>query len=321
MTLLTLSACQTNDAIDLPAAEKAQGSEANIASLSAVVDRNPNDAEAYNVRGTAYGRAGMLSQALRDFNRAIALNRRFHQAFANRALIFRRMGQTNQAARDYNTALSINPQYDIAYIGRGNIYRQAGKTNQAFRDYNQAIQLDTTDPRAYHNRGLIYQDQRNHEFAIEDFSTAVSLADKAPAPYNARGVSYLAVDAEQNAFDDFNTALKLNSGYAEAWANQALVLERRGDKKRAFKSLCPSQCAQTGLRPGTRRYEPHARRLIRQLDRPQNHLSKATATAVNITNTIVPPTKPPPAKNPTANAIINARQPAVLHLNSLRKLA
>ncbi len=249
LTLLTLSACQTNDAIDLPAAEKAQGSEANIASLTAVVDRNPNDAEAYNVRGTAYGRAGRLSRALKDFNRAISLNRRFYQAFANRALIYRRMGQSNQAARDYNTALSINPQYDVAYIGRGNIYRRAGKTNQAFRDYSQAIQLDTTDPRAYHNRGLIYQDQRNHEFAIEDFSTAISLADKAPAPYNARGVSYLAVNAEQNALDDFNTALKLNNQYAEAWANQALVLERRGDKKRAFKAYARANALKSDYGP------------------------------------------------------------------------
>ena len=39
-----------------------------------------------------------------------------------------------------------------------------------------------------------------------------------------------------NALDDFNTALKLDSRYAEAWTNQALVFESRGNKKRAFKS-------------------------------------------------------------------------------------
>ena len=50
---LALSACTTSsidDAIDI---DPAQGSEANITSLSAVVDRNPNSPEAYNVRGTA----------------------------------------------------------------------------------------------------------------------------------------------------------------------------------------------------------------------------------------------------------------------------
>ena len=244
-----LSSCQTAEVVNVTAVEEEQGTKENIASLTAVVNSNPNDAEAYNVRGAAYGRAGKSSRALEDFNRAIQLNSRYYQAFANRALIYRRMGQNNQAAKDYNTALGINPQYAVAYIGRGNIYRSVGKTNQAFADYSRAIQLDTTDPRAYHNRGLIYQDRRNHEFAIEDFSTAISLADKAPAPYNARGVSYLAVDAQRNALDDFNTALKLNGSYAEAWSNQALVLERRGEKKRAFKSYARANALKPGYGP------------------------------------------------------------------------
>ena len=40
----------------------------------------------------------------------------------------------------------------------------------------------------------------------------------------------------ENALEDFNTALKLDDRYAEAWTNQALVYEQRGNKKRAFKS-------------------------------------------------------------------------------------
>ncbi len=246
---LLLGACQTSEITNVTNVDKEQGSAANIESLTMVVNRNPNDAEAYNVRGAAYGRAGNSAKALKDFNRAIQLNSRYYQAFANRALIFRQMGERAQAAKDYNTALGINPQYAPAYIGRGNIFRAVGKINQAFEDYSRAIQLDTTDPRAYHNRGLIYQNRRNHEFAIEDFSTAISLADKAPAPYNARGVSYLAVGAERNALDDFNTALKLNSRYAEAWSNQALVLERRGEKMRAFKSYARAISLKPGYGP------------------------------------------------------------------------
>ena len=62
------------------------------------------------------------------------------------------------------------------------------------------------------------------------------MQDNRPEPYNGRGLSYLATGALDNALDDFNTALKLDPNYAEAWTNQALVYEQRGQKKRAFKS-------------------------------------------------------------------------------------
>ncbi|TGU08449.1 tetratricopeptide repeat protein, partial [bacterium M00.F.Ca.ET.156.01.1.1] len=55
-------------------------------------------------------------------------------------------------------------------------------------------------------------------------------------PYNGRGLSYLATGDEDNAFADFNKAIKLDGKNAEAWANQALIYERRGDKVRAAKS-------------------------------------------------------------------------------------
>ena len=74
---LGLTACQSNTqiekAIDL---NPDQGSQENIASLTAVVERNPKNAEAYNVRGTAFGKAGRNCEALADFTRAIAMKDR-----------------------------------------------------------------------------------------------------------------------------------------------------------------------------------------------------------------------------------------------------
>ena len=162
--------------------DRDQGSSENIGSLSDVISANANDPEAYNVRGSAYGRAGNYKAAMNDFDRAIEINPGFYQAYANRALIHRRLGALGNAASDYNRALQLNPQYDAAYIGRGNLYRNAGRTNEAFADFERAIQLDTTDPRAYHNRGLIYQSRGQHDFAIEDFSTAISLSPTPRSP-------------------------------------------------------------------------------------------------------------------------------------------
>src|SRR5689334_13737176 len=89
-----LAGCQTENTSDaVIRIDKAQGSEGNIASLTSVINANPRDPEGYNVRGSAYGRAGQFKAALNDFNTALQINPRFFQAYANRALVYRNMGQ------------------------------------------------------------------------------------------------------------------------------------------------------------------------------------------------------------------------------------
>ena len=98
---LTLVACETTTtSSDVIRIDREQGSEQNIASLTSVIAANPNDPEGYNVRGSAYGKAGQFNAALDDFNKAISINPRFHQAYANRALIYRNINQPVKAAND-----------------------------------------------------------------------------------------------------------------------------------------------------------------------------------------------------------------------------
>ncbi|TIV93853.1 MAG: tetratricopeptide repeat protein, partial [Mesorhizobium sp.] len=129
---LMLAACQTAPTGEFNSIDKAQGSSENISSLSAVIQRNPQDPEGYNVRGSAYGRGGQYQAALKDFNQAIQLNPNFYQAYSNRALIQRFLGNQEAALADYNRSIQINANYDAAYIGRGNLYRKAGRTQDAF---------------------------------------------------------------------------------------------------------------------------------------------------------------------------------------------
>ena len=120
LVCMAIAGCQSTNTA-LTTVDRAQGTSENISSLTQVIQSNPRDPEGYNVRGSAYGRAGRYKEAIRDFDQAIALNPNFYQAYANRALVYRYMGDSNRAVQDYSRAIQINPQYDTAYIGRGNV--------------------------------------------------------------------------------------------------------------------------------------------------------------------------------------------------------
>src|SRR5262245_20413967 len=109
LAVLPLAACQSGPAGEITTIDTAQGSSEKIASLTSVIDRNPSDPESYNVRGSAYGRAGKYRQALTDFDKALELNPNFYQAYSNRALIYRYVGDQASALNDYNRAIQLNP--------------------------------------------------------------------------------------------------------------------------------------------------------------------------------------------------------------------
>jgi tetratricopeptide (TPR) repeat protein len=229
-----LAGCQSSqDDYDLTVVNAAAGAEANITSLTAAIEQNPNDATAYNVRGTAYGQAGALREALADFTRAVEINPYYYQAYANRALIYRRMNDDESAMADYGSAIAANPSYNVAYTGRGNIYRLRGQYDLALADFNRAIELNSVDPRAYHNRGLIFQALGNHTAAIADFTTAIGFASLAGEPYLGRGQSYEAIGDDRAAIADFNEAAR-RSPSITAWWEVATTQERLGRLDEAY---------------------------------------------------------------------------------------
>ncbi|NJN96831.1 MAG: tetratricopeptide repeat protein, partial [Anaerolineales bacterium] len=161
-------------------------SPANLASLTDVLSKNPNDPQAYNMRGSVLGQSGRYQEAITDFDKAIALDATYAQAYANRALANRQLGQVDLALADYDRALDIDAAYAVAYVGRGMVRRDKGQLLEALQDFNKAIQIRPDNAQAYYNRGLLYQSQKQHQYAIDDLTTAIGLSQQQAEPFVAR---------------------------------------------------------------------------------------------------------------------------------------
>ena len=168
---LLASGCSINLGSLTPSSEPEPArltSPSNIASLTETIKNNPNDPQAYNMRGSVLAQAGKTEEALADFNKAISLDPNYGQAYANRGLINRQTRRLDQAMADYEHAIALDANYAPAYLGRGMVYKARKQPQEALADFNKAIALAPDSAEAYYNRGLLYQGEKQHQYAIDD---------------------------------------------------------------------------------------------------------------------------------------------------------
>lgn len=216
------------------------GARQNIASLTEIVRRDPQDVNALNMRGTAFARARQYNRALADFNAAIDMDPQYYQAYANRALVHVSMKRFDLAKGDYEQALRLSPEYTAAYLGRGRLFMRNKNYAMALADFRRAIKLNPSSAMAYFQRGSTYQLMGQHENAVSDFDVAIGLKPNTPDPYFSRGQSRFALQKYELAYDDFYVAAKRGKGRgrsnARAWTYRGLSAERFGDPKKAVRA-------------------------------------------------------------------------------------
>jgi tetratricopeptide (TPR) repeat protein len=68
---------------------------------------NPEDLNAYNIRGTAYGEKGQFDKAIFDFSKAIELNPRNAEVYYNRAFAYFKKQEYDEAWNDVYKAQNL----------------------------------------------------------------------------------------------------------------------------------------------------------------------------------------------------------------------
>ncbi|MBR1806299.1 MAG: tetratricopeptide repeat protein [Selenomonadaceae bacterium] len=192
------------------------------------IQLNPNNADAWRGRGTAYAGLKQYERAIQDYDKAIQLNPNLYQAYNNRGNAYNELGQHERAIQDYNKAIQLNPNYATMYYNRGVAYGELKQYEREIQDYDKAIQLKPNYANAYHNRGYAYNNLGQYERAIQDFDKALELDSNDADAYNNRGVSYYYLKQYERALRDFDKALEINPNHTLAKNNRAACLKALG---------------------------------------------------------------------------------------------
>ena len=106
---------------------------------------NPKFAEAYNNRGLALYNLNLYQEALQDFSQSIRMKPDYAEAFNNRGNVYYQMDQYEKAQADFDQSLKLKPKYSKAQMNRGLVFFQMQKLDQACDDFRKACDLGECD--------------------------------------------------------------------------------------------------------------------------------------------------------------------------------
>jgi hypothetical protein len=112
------------------------------------------------VAGTAGCANITSSQAVEHYNKGVELSSE---------------GKYDEAIAEYDKAIANDQNYANAYLNRGYCYLMKKQYPIAIADYSQAINLNPRDPHAYNGRGAAYLYTKQYELAMSDFEQSAKL--------------------------------------------------------------------------------------------------------------------------------------------------
>lgn len=187
----------------------------------------PKKASYYDQRGLAYESKGNHDMALKDYDRAIVLEPKNAMYYAHRGKVHEGTGKLEKAIRDYDHAIALEHKDTIKaiyYDQRGLAYWHKGERDRAMKDFKKAIALDPDNTFYYSHLAHIYNGRGLYDQAIKEFSKALSIKPKNPDIYRARATVYDAKREYIKAFEDYNKAIYLNPNDSNTFISRGYVL-------------------------------------------------------------------------------------------------
>jgi predicted O-linked N-acetylglucosamine transferase (SPINDLY family) len=113
--------------------------------------------------------------ALKSYDKAIALNPNYFQAFNNRANALLDFHLPEDALKDYRKAISLNKSYVNGWVGCGNALSILARYADALLAYDDALTLNPNRTDAWVGRGNVLCELRRYDEAVAAYDKALSI--------------------------------------------------------------------------------------------------------------------------------------------------
>lgn len=199
--------------------------ERAVGHYAGVVQRLPNLLEGRLNLGHALQALHRHTEAIEQFQAAIAIDATSSHAFNNLGNSLGAVGRNEDALDAYRKTIELDPTLAVAHINFGNTLRQMGRHGEALEEFRRAMEINPKDPRALNGLGLAYQAFNRQAEAIETFKLAIAVDDTYPEAMNNLAIAYQQLGRYHDAISTYNELTKKHPELSQAYFNLGSLLQ------------------------------------------------------------------------------------------------
>jgi len=215
---------------------------------SRIIQADADYAPAYIQLGLIYNLTNRQAEALKAFNKALALNPQQTDALAlvvGLSVRDKKYDEALKACEDHKKKVADSPA-SLALIEylEGNVFLAKQDTKAAQDRFKKAIEIDPNNPAAYVALASIYAREKRFDEAIKEYESVIAKNPKYLAGYMAVGTIYDQKGDGKRAETYYRKALDIKKDFGPAANNLAWNLADRGgniDEALTFAQIAKEQ--------------------------------------------------------------------------------
>lgn len=184
--------------------------------------------DAHYGKGLAVTGKGDLLLSLRSFDRAIELvpsgseSKNFYYLWKYRALALHSLQRYSEALKTIEIAISLEQQDSILINEKALLLKELRRYPESIAEYNRMIEQEPEAAWIYYNRGLAKYDLGDNKEAINDFGLAIQFKSQDFTSYYGRATIRMEIGEFKEAISDFDFAIQIEPQNAIAYNNRAI---------------------------------------------------------------------------------------------------
>ena len=199
----------------------------NISLWEDAVQKTPENPRPHFNLGQAYQDAQRIPDAIREYERALALKPNIHAAYSNLAAIYLDQRQLDKGEEMLLKVTSLSPTFTEGFINLAVLYLRKHETDKALAAINRALELNLDSFAAHYNKGEILTQNGDYKAAVESYKRSVHLRPDLEAFKLTLGSAYARAGDPVSAEKVFNE-LTNTAVAAEAYRNLGLLYNNAG---------------------------------------------------------------------------------------------
>ena len=196
-----------------------------------------NDKDLPLIAGNVHAHKGDPQEAVKDYTRALAIDPKLAEGYANRGYVLNDLKQPDQAAKDFQTALKLAPGYGEAHLGLAFSDLQLHRPKPALSQLEAAQKVLGKSHTWHLARAEAFRQEQDFPHAAMEYRTALAEDPKDLTTELAYADVEYRMRHYGEAIGALNAALQLSSSDPHIYALMAQVHAKQGDRQQTMRDI------------------------------------------------------------------------------------